>query len=326
MDEHGADHGHSQFVPQSNEPFDQEDAYIESVADPVVQHDLRWQQYLTRLSEGAWGDPITLAAVCQLFNLKLTVFHSYPDGTRVATLHEFSEHEIKLGLLMKNIFVALDELTVPTLSVSTPTLPTTVSRTCATDSSTNDCNGDIEIDDLTIAEGDQHTLEITGGTHASILSLENPEQIVSVAPAEGQKPLFIMSDPQFELMCNPDKFCFGTGGFSKQRPRKLTYRKYFNARLLDIDGRFSRDLDYLFVAQYIVECKQVLDDGNNFAWRQKPARSFTASQVRDSAFLSLHVRTDKAYRFLKNVRGSPPYYQRTFYDLLAMIRQLGTPT
>ena len=23
---------------------------------------------------------------------------------------------------------------------------------------------------------------------------------------------------------------------------------------------------------------------------------------------------------------SPPYYQRTFYDLLAMIRQLGTPT
>ena len=47
LDEHGADH--SQFVPQSNEPFDQEDAYIESVAD---QHDLRWQQYLTRLSLG----------------------------------------------------------------------------------------------------------------------------------------------------------------------------------------------------------------------------------------------------------------------------------
>ena len=33
-----------------------------------------------------------------------------------------------------------------------------------------------------------------------------------------------------------------------------------------------------------------------------------------------------AYSFMKNVRGSPPYYQRTFYDLLAMIRQLGTPT
>ena len=38
------------------------------------------------------------------------------------------------------------------------------------------------------------------------------------------------------------------------------------------------------------------------------------------------MRNDKAYRFMKNIRGSPPYYQRTFYDLLAMIRQLGTPT
>lgn len=29
---------------------------------------------------------------------------------------------------------------------------------------------------------------------------------------------------------------------------------------------------------------------------------------------------------MKNIRGSPPYYQHTFYDLLAMICQLGTPT
>ena len=29
---------------------------------------------------------------------------------------------------------------------------------------------------------------------------------------------------------------------------------------------------------------------------------------------------------MKNIRGSPPYYQRVSYDLLAMIRQLGTPT
>ena len=105
-----------------------------------------------------------------------------------------------------------------------------------------------------------------------------------------------------------------------------SYRKSFNQRLLDVDGRFARDLDYLFVAQYIVEAKQVLDDGNNFAWRQKPSRQFTAAQARDQTVLSQYVRKDRAYSFMKNIRGSPPYYQRTFYDLLAMIRQLGTPT
>ena len=99
-----------------------------------------------------------------------------------------------------------------------------------------------------------------------------------------------------------------------------SYRKYFNQRLLNVDGRFARDLDYLFVAQYIVEAKQVLDDGHNFAMRQKPCRQFTAAQAKDQAILSQYVRKDKAYSFMKNIRGSPPYYQRTFYDLLAMIR------
>ena len=113
---------------------------------------------------------------------------------------------------------------------------------------------------------------------------------------------------------------------SSSHPRKFTYRKYFNQRLLDVDGRFTKGLDYLFVAQYSVEAKQVQDDGNNFVWRQKPSRQFTASQASDQTVLSQHVHKDKAYSFMKNIRGSPPYYQHTFYDLLAMICQLGTPT
>ena len=81
---------------------------------------------------------------------------------------------------------------------------------------------------------------------------------------------------------------------------------YFNQHLLDVDGRFARDLDYLFVAQYIVEAKQVLDDGNNYR-RQKPqARQFTASQAKDTTLLNQYVRSDKAYGFMKNIRGSPP--------------------
>ena len=91
-------------------------------------------------------------------------------------------------------------------------------------------------------------------------------------------------------------------------------------------GDLARDLDYLFVAQYFVECKQVLDDCNNFAWVQKPSQHNTASQTKNRAFLTEHIRSDNAYRLLKNVRSSPPYYKRTSYEMLAMIRQHGTPT
>ena len=69
----------------------------------------------------------------------------------------------------------------------------------------------------------------------------------------------------------------------------------------------------------------MLDDGNNFAWRQKPSRQFTAAQARDQCSASMYVKIKTVYSFIKNIRGSPPY-QRTFYDLLAMICQLGTPT
>ena len=94
-----------------------------------------------------------------------------------------------------------------------------------------------------------------------------------------------------------------------ERPRKLTYRKYFNQRLLDVDGRFSRD--HLFVAQYIVEAKQVSDDGNNCLATEAP-RQFTAAQARDQTVLSQYVRKDRAYSFMKNIRGSPPYYRVHF--------------
>ena len=54
-----------------------------------------------------------------------------------------------------------------------------------------------------MAAGDEHRLEITGGTRASMQIIENPELTVNIAPAEGHKPLFIMS-----CVTNAEQFCF----------------------------------------------------------------------------------------------------------------------
>ena len=302
----------------------EQDAYICTIADPEQQAELRWTNYLGRLRNGAWGDHMAIQGIANVFNVAVNVLSSEnPSMIRVVpnnAMNASVKHQVYVGLILQYHYVGLDRVTHGSM------------HTCNNDDSTvaNPADdSDDPLDDETIAKGDEHTRQITGGPQASMMSLENPEafgQIFSVAPAEGQKPLSIMTDKAFETMFNPDKFCFGKGAFNTDRPRKLTYRKYFNQRLLDVDGRFAKDLDYLFVAQYIVEAKQVLDDGNNFVWRQKPNTQFTAAQAKDHTMLNQFVRKDKAYRFMKNIRGSPPYYQRTFYDLLAMIRQLGTPT
>ena len=198
-----------------------------------------------------------------------------PNMTAVSPNTGSSCGSVYLGLIQQYHYIGLDKVSV------------------------SDDSGNLEeLTDAIIQEGNNHARQITCCPQESLLMAENPKadaQIYSLAPAEGQKPISIMTDTHFEEMCNPDKFSYGNGGFNTERPRKLTYRKYFNQRLLDVDGRFARDIDYLFAAQYIVEAKQILDDSNNYIWRQKPGRhNITASQVRSQVSINEYVRKDKA--------------------------------
>ena len=310
------------------EPPTDEDEYINSVSDPELQTQLRWAKYLRRLRQGAWGDHINMQAIADMLSVKINVLSS--DHPVASATPSNATCEMSVGLIKQYHYVGLDKMCDSSVEGTAQNAQTiSAENVQSTVANTDTETADDALDDAVIEEGDEHRIQISGAPMASMMCVENPEsfrEIICVAPAEGEKPLNIMTDSNFEAMSNPDKFPYGVGTYSSERPRKLTYRKYFNQRLLDVDGRFSRDLDYLFVAQYIVEAKQVSDDGNNFAWRQKPSRQFTAAQARDQTVLSQYVRKDRAYSFMKNIRGSPPYYQRTFYDLLAMIRQLGTPT
>ena len=131
-------------------------------------------------------------------------------------------------------------------------------------------------------------------------------------------------------MQTPLKCPCGNFGLLANREKRLTVRKFFNQRLLDVDGRFAKDVEYLLTAQYAVESKQVHDDAN-IVLRQSQGRLYrgqtlTASGIKDQNVLLQMIQRDDAYRFLKNFRGSPAYFQRVMYDVLAMIRQLGLPT
>ena len=55
-------------------------------------------------------------------------------------------------------------------------------------------------------------------------------------------------------------------------------------------------------------------------------QTLTAGHLKNPEIVQNMIRIDEAYKFLKNVRRSPTYFQRVMYDVLAMIRQLGVPT
>ena len=89
---------------------------------------------------------------------------------------------------------------------------------------------------------------------------EEANQIFSIASGEGSKPIPLLTDKLFEELANPEKFPSGKGGYADtQRHTRLTLGKYVNACLLDQDGHFAKDIEYIFAMQYAVEHKQVRD-------------------------------------------------------------------
>ena len=55
-------------------------------------------------------------------------------------------------------------------------------------------------------------------------------------------------------------------------------------------------------------------------------RTFTAGALKNPRNLERLIRHDEGYKFLRALRGSPPYFEKAKKDLFAMIRQLGPAT
>ena len=59
------------------EPPTAEDEYINIVANPQLQIQLRWKKYLRCLRKGAWGDHITIQGIADMLSVKVNVVSSH---------------------------------------------------------------------------------------------------------------------------------------------------------------------------------------------------------------------------------------------------------
>ena len=179
------------------------------------------------------------------------------------------------------------------------------------------------------------SVQLRGLPHNTCIQQEiftDHRKTYSLAPGEGNRPIPLLTDGNFEELANPEKFPKGTGGFNNPataRTTPLSLKQYINARLLDVDGRFAKDVNYLFALQYADEQKQ-LEDAVYVHLRKLRGNdiisNISAGTIRNPSSLQTLIMQDQAYRHLKNIRGSPPYWQNMFYDALGMIRHLGVAT
>ena len=147
----------------------------------------------------------------------------------------------------------------------------------------------------------------SGARNVPDLQLRGNE-ICSIAPGEGKHPVHFMHDKHCEELAFSVLFPRGRYGYQVDRQVKLSPKKYFNARLLNYNGRFASNAEYLFFTQYIIEQKKV-QDSINIALKKVSGQSLTASQVKDmnSNTMNHLLFSDQAYYFMKNIPGSPVY-------------------
>ncbi|XP_051272040.1 LOW QUALITY PROTEIN: uncharacterized protein LOC127372410 [Dicentrarchus labrax] len=90
-------------------------------------------------------------------------------------------------------------------------------------------------------------------------------------------------------------------------PRQQTLCRYFNNRILNADGRFAQNVDYIFFAQYMSEVEKVVSSVS-IALRKGKGGQFknvTTSVLNDEEQFKQLLQFDDGYRFLKPIRGTP---------------------
>ncbi|XP_066926174.1 uncharacterized protein [Clytia hemisphaerica] len=156
---------------------------------------------------------------------------------------------------------------------------------------------------------------------------EVDNEILTLAPGQGETPISILRDENCELLAHPYLFPKGRFGYKTERDVKLSPSKYFNQRLLNEKQSFASDADYIFYACSVLQ-QLSLTNQINIAMKKVAGSNLSAGVLSQNfkETVKQFIANDKAFAFMSTVKGSPSYWKKFQQEVLAMVKQLGPPT
>ena len=166
-----------------------------------------------------------------------------------------------------------------------------------------------------------------GATENMLLSNIPLAEDLIIAPGEGRQPMSILLDEKCEELAHPFLFPTGKFGYRVERDIKLSPVKYFNQRLLNYKQRFASDSDYIFYALSVM-LQLNLNSQINIAMKKVCTNQLTAGMLSSnfSDTVKSFIAKDEGFNFMKSVKGTPAYWKKFIFEVLAMVKQLGLPT
>ena len=155
----------------------------------------------------------------------------------------------------------------------------------------------------------------------------NGDNIINFAPGEGNKPLGIFMDKDSEFLSFPTIFCGKRRADNKKRKVPVSYSTIAKWELRCQDRRAAQSVPNVFYKLKKLQIKQIQDTASISLRKCKTkGKRYTAGELKSDNYVNKLIHLDEGFRVLKNLRGSPAYFQKCKKDLFAMIRQLGNPT
>ncbi|XP_052276203.1 uncharacterized protein LOC127875286 isoform X2 [Dreissena polymorpha] len=157
--------------------------------------------------------------------------------------------------------------------------------------------------------------------------MEETRDILSVAPGEGSSPLSIFLDKHAESLSFPSLYCGKEMKSENDYDVKVHYTDLCKSELRRTDRRVAGHIPNLFFKLKKVQMKHILDKAN-ICLRKTCGKqqNLTAGFLKSRDNLNTIIHTDLGFRVFKELRGSPPYWEKVKKDLFALIRYLGIPT
>ena len=192
----------------------------------------------------------------------------------------------------------------------------------------NDIINDEDLEEEEENPLDQHRLQCSETAFVSNIPHEIIDnESISIAPGQDKTPIAIVYDENCEELAHPYLFPTGKFGYTVKRYVKLSPVKYFNQRLLNYKQKFSSDSDYIFFVQSVTQHLN-LNSRINIAMQKVKADGLTAGMLSTNfkERVQSFIAHDDAFTFMNTIKGTPAYWKKFLFEVLAMVKQLGLPT
>ena len=135
----------------------------------------------------------------------------------------------------------------------------------------------------------------------------SPNEIVNIAPGEGQIPVSFTSEPNWEALAFPKDYSTGRNHFNEEREIPITPSKHVHTRLKCCDDRFASNPQYIFHALDWIE-RNAVASSVHFAERKQFQNEISVGQLKNHNNVRRMISDDQIFSSFKNIRGTPQYF------------------